>query len=140
MYRLDDSRAPLYIVHLSGVLTHAELERLERDTEAMLLRRAAHGCVWDLTGFEFPSREILAAATKMSKRLSVLLVDNYERPVDAPPYYTAYVVSPRIAKVVQFFHNFAAREVSQNNVFADRDQALAAALEQLRGFGLRVPA
>lgn len=140
MYSFDDSRAPLYIVRLSGVFTLAELEQLERDCEAMLLHRAAHGCVWDLTGFEFPSREVLAAATKMSKRLSKLLVDHYERPVDGPPYYTAYIVSARIAKLVQFFHRFSARGVSQNNVFSDPTQALTATLEQLRAFGLSVPA
>ena len=135
MYGFDDRRRPLYIFRLASRIRLEELALLERDTLSILERRESYVSVMDLAELQFPSQEVLAAGAKMSRRLSDPLKQIYESSAGEPHYFSAYVMGPRMAKMIDFLHRVASRGIASPTVFASVELATAAAEQKLRDWG-----
>lgn len=138
MYELDARRRPLHLGRLAGTLSVSALHAIESDITAILEARASFALIWDFREVEFPPRELITESLQVGRRLAKLTTENFERAPDPPLNFVGYVVTPRIAKLVNFIHRVPVRDANPV-VFDSVEVAVVAAEQALRERGVNVP-
>ena len=139
MYVFDDSRRPLLVVQLRGRVSLPELERFKADLDDLLARRQSYGLVYDFSEAEIPPREVIMDIVKWTRRIRLESREHFEHVAEPIPAYTAYFMSPRLAKLLRFVEQMTPRTEVPKGIFDSLEDAVAAAEQALWSYGVEVP-
>lgn len=139
MFEFDESRRPLYVVHLRGSATSEDVDALEHHVMGMLRRAESYALLWDLSQAEFPHRSQVSRTMAVSKQMRLVSAELYDQANPPVPAFAAYFLNPRMAKLVDFINRMMPKSDVETAVFSSYAEALRACERMLEGFGVRVP-
>lgn len=139
MFEFDDSRRPLYVARVRGTTTRADLDTLEHESLAMLRRAESYAIIWDLSQAEFPPRSLVSRTMAVSKQMRVLSAELYDEATPPVPAFAAYLLNPRMARLVHFVERMMPKSDVTSAVFSSYAEAVRESERVLHGFGVRLP-
>ena len=134
MYEFDDSRSPLLISRVRGVITDAELTQFCRDLDAIVERAEPFAILYDITDVPIPPRAQIMEVLAWNRRLRARYIELYDEANPPIPSFAAYHMPSMLGNLLRFFLQMVPSTRGQMAVCNSYDEALRAcelALERM---------
>lgn len=140
MYALDERRDPLIILSVDGEPTMEQAQRIMDDVDMILERNRPFALIYDISAAATPPRNVVKAILDWNRDARERYAELYERPVDAPPSFTAYYMgSPMLRGLLRFFLQMMPAVRTQVAVCTSLTEAVTLAERAMARAGVDVP-